>query len=347
MERDDLPDRLASAAAAALLRLPTPLVEKLGGQRPPEADELDPEAWLLARLAALTDATLDVAEVETARRRFEARAAPIAGSPPGRLLVSEGALPGPDEALPARLYAPGPAVEPQPLLVYFHGGGWVQGSLDSHDGTCRWLAALAQVRVLSVAYRLAPEHPFPAPADDALTAYALATEHARTLGADPARIGVGGDSAGGNLAAAVALAARDTGLPAPAFQLLLYPAVDLTLSSPSVTTFAEGHFLTKANMDVYVDAYVPDASKRTDPYASPLFAEDLTGLPPAYVATGATDPLRDEGEAYAGRLREAGVAVEVERHPLLHGFMGMGATRSARRGIERVAEALRQGLRAG
>jgi acetyl esterase len=145
----------------------------------------------------------------------------------------------------------------------------------------------------------------------------------------------------------VTLAARETGLPAPAFQLLLYPAVDLTMSSPSVSTFAEGHFLTKANMDVYAAAYVPDATRRDDPYVSPLFAEDHAGLPPAYIATAATDPLRDEGEAYAERLRAAGVPVELERHPLLHGFAGMGATRSGRQGIERVAEALRRGLARG
>jgi acetyl esterase len=344
VERDVLPDRLAGAAAAALLRLPEPLIRALGGTPPPDARELDPEAWLLARVSRLADATLDVAAVEQARRRFEARAAPMTGRPPGGLLVSDGSIPGPDGPLAARLYAPGPALEPHPLLVYFHGGGWVQGSLDSHDGTCRWLAALAGVRVISIGYRLAPEHRFPAAADDALTAYALATEHAHTLGADPDRIAVGGDSAGGNLAAAVALAARDTGLPAPAFQLLIYPAVDLTMSSPSVTQFAEGHFLTKANMDVYADAYVPDAPARTDPYVSPLFAADLGGLPPAYIATAATDPLRDEGEAFAERLRAAGVPVELERHPLLHGFMGMGATRSGRQGIERVAAALRRGL---
>jgi acetyl esterase len=344
VDRDVRLAHLASAAGVALLRLPRPVVRALGGRRPAVADGLDPEAWLLARLSERTAAPIDLDDPPAVRRRFDARAQPMAGPPPRPVAVEERTLPGPAGLLPARLYAPAGAAVPAPLLVFFHGGGWVQGSLTSHDGACRMLAALAGVRVLSVAYRLAPEHPFPAAADDALAAYRHAVEHARALGADRARIAVGGDSAGGNLAAVTALAARDAGVPAPAFQLLLYPALDLTMAQPSVATFAEGFFLTRASMDIYAGAYVPDPAQRTDPRASPLFAADLTGLPPAYIATAGTDPLRDEGEAYAARLRSAGVRVELDRHPLLHGFVNMTATRSGRRGVERVAAALRRGL---
>ncbi len=220
----------------------------------------------------------------------------------------------------------------------------MRGSVATHDRSCRLLARLAGVRVLSVEYRLAPEHRYPAAADDALAAYTHVAREPESFGADPARLAVGGDSAGGNLAAALALDLRDSDLPQPAFQLLIYPACDLAGTYESELTFARGYFLTKANMDWYSDQYVPDRERRRDPRVSPLLADDLSGLPPAYVATALADPLRDEGEAYARKLGEAGVSVVLQRHPHIHGFFNLSATRSGREALTLMAGALRQAL---
>jgi acetyl esterase len=183
---------------------------------------------------------------------------------------------------------------------------------------------------------------------DAVAAYRWAVREAPRLGADTARLAVGGDSAGGNLAAVVALAARDEdALPHPAFQLLVYPVCDLGAKAPSIARFADGFLLTERSMDWYADQYFPNGADRTDPRASPLRAADLAGLPPAHVATCLTDPLRDEGEAYAARLREAGVPVSVQRHGQLHGFFNTTALRSSREALAALAGALRHGVRAG
>ena len=328
----------------AVSGLPAPVLRALAGTPPAAAAGLHPEAWLLARLSARVVRPIDDVDLAQARALFDLRSSAFAITPPLPVRSAERALPGPAGAIPARLYEPAGAAHPGPLLVYFHGGGWVQGGLDTHDASCRLLSHLAGVRLLAVDYRLAPEQPFPAAADDALAAYAHVAGAAETFGADPSRLAVGGDSAGGNLAAVTAQAARDDpDLPDAAFQLLLYPATDMATTYPSEHTFAEGFFLTKRSMDWYRDRYVPDAALFEDPRVSPLHAE-LTGLPPAYVGTSLADPLRDEGEAYALRLREAGVAVALQRHPLLHGFFNMSATRSGRAALGVVAGALRQGL---
>jgi acetyl esterase len=245
--------------------------------------------------------------------------------------------------LTARLYVPANAPAGGPLLVYFHGGGWVEGSAATHEPSCRLLAHLAGVRVISVDYRLAPEHPYPAAADDALAAYRDARARAAELGADPARVAVGGDSAGGNLAAVVAQDLRGDA-EAPAFQLLIYPGLDMSRKHPSRLRFGEGFVLTEENMTWYEDQYVPDRALRADPRVSPLVAPDLAALPPAYIATALADPLRDEGEAYAERLRAAGVPVALHRHPQVHGFFNLTVMRSALRGLTLMAGALRQGL---
>jgi acetyl esterase len=196
-----------------------------------------------------------------------------------------------------------------------------------------------------VAYRLAPEHPFPAGADDAFAAYAQAAERHAELGADPARLALGGDSAGGNLAAVTAQALRgEDGLPRPAFQLLLYPALDMSRKPDSRRLFGERFLLTEQSMSWYEDQYAPDPAQREDPRISPLLATELAGLAPAYIATSLADPLRDEGEAYARRLREVGVPVALQRHALIHGFFNQTVTRSATRALASVAGALRQGL---
>jgi acetyl esterase len=250
-------------------------------------------------------------------------------------------------SLGARLYVPFAEEGPLPLLVYLHGGGWVVCDLDTHDNACRFLAREAGVLVLSVDYRLAPEHPFPAAVDDALTAFRHAAGHASELGADPRAI------AGGNLAVVVSRLAVADGGPAPRFCLSFYPVTDLSRKHRSYQLFSDGFVLTEAQMDWYRQNYLADDAAALDPRASPLLAEDLDqlapGLPPTYVATAGFDPLRDEGEEYARRLREAGVPVALRRHPgIVHGFVNsVGSTSFGRAAMREAAGALRMGLSVG
>jgi acetyl esterase len=247
---------------------------------------------------------------------------------------------------PARLYVPTDAASPGALLVFFHGGGWVYGDLDSHDPPCRFLAENSGVRVLSVDYRLAPEHPFPAAFDDAVSAYRWVVENAADLEADATRLGVGGDSAGGNLAAVTAVEAARTGLPL-AFQLLVYPVTDASRETASRRLFGSGFYLTGEFLDRSRDRYLPDPGLRGDARVSPLLGEVPAGLAPAYVATAGFDPLRDEGEAYARALADAGVDVQLRRFPdQIHGFLNvLGVGRSARAASVEVAARLAVGLR--
>jgi len=236
--------------------------------------------------------------------------------------VRELCIPGPDGLIPARHYRPADG-HGAPLLVFYHGGGFVIGDLDSHDELCRLICRDAGVHVISVDYRLAPEHPAPAAGDDCYAAYLWAVRNAAELGADPARIAVGGDSAGGNLAAVVSQAARDEGAQAPVLQLLIYPVTDLVSDTRSKVLFADGFFLRKADMDWFRACYLSgSALAPSDPRVSPLLAADLSGLPPALVLTGGFDPLRDEGTAYAEALAAAGVPVDHRRYgALVHGFV--------------------------
>src|SRR3954452_21769463 len=341
-----LQSRIGGWAGRALFSLPTPLLARLAGTPPPHAEGLHPEAWLLARLSAVGRGhTGDEVPVAEQRRRLALEARPLAVRPRLPLDVSDHTIPGPAGPLPARLYVPHAAPAAAPLCVYYHGGGWVQGSVETHDPGCRLLAHLAGVRVLSVDYRLAPEAPYPAAADAALAAFAWVAAHPERVGADPARLAVAGDSAGGNLAAIVAQAACDGVLPAaPAFQLLIYPACDLAAKAPSVKTYRSGYLLTEESMDWYMDKYVPDVATRAQPRVSPLRATDVSGVAPAFVATCVPDPLRDEGEAYAQRLREAGVPVATHRFGQLHGFFNTTAIRSSREAVAVLAGALAQGL---
>ena len=216
-------------------------------------------------------------------------------------------------AIRVRLYEPKELRRPAPLHVFVHGGGWCVGDIDSRDPRCRTIAAGAGCIVASVDYRMAPENAFPVPRDDSYAALCWLVEHADELGVDPARVSVGGESAGANLAALLCLMARDRGGPAICFQWLDVPATDLTMSQPSVERLGTGYGLTKVDMDLYVANYLRDHDPR-DPGASPLHADDLSGLPPALIATMEFDPLRDDGLEYARRLREAGV--EVSHHDL-------------------------------
>lgn len=244
--------------------------------------------------------------------------------------------------LPARLYTP--SLARGPLLVFFHGGGFMYGDLESHDAACRFLAERSGVRVLAVDYRLGPEQPFPAAYDDAVAAYRWVVEHAGELGADPDRLAVGGDSAGGNLAAVVAIEAARAGWPL-ALQLLIYPVTDAERETASAASFQTGFYLTTAFMDLAHASYVADSDPR-DPRISPAYAELPAGLAPAYVVTAGFDPLRDEGEAYAALLEKAGVEVELRRFgDQIHGFFNMvGAGRSARAANAEVAAGLRRHL---
>jgi acetyl esterase len=349
-----LPGRLrtlvSSRIGAGLLRLlPLGLVRRVAGTPPEPAHGLHPDAWLLALLTRTTPPSqTDAVPVAEQRRRLAIEAAAFESRERVPVTATDHVIAGPAGTIPARLLSPDGVPAPAPLLVYFHGGGWVQGSIATHEASCRLLAHLAGVRVLSVDYRLAPEHPFPAAVDDAVAAYAWAVREADRLGADPLRIAVGGDSAGGNLAAVVAQAGRDDdALLAPVFQLLIYPVTDESKDYASSATFADGYLLTAGAMDWYSDKYLPPGTDRSDPRISPLCAPDLTGLAPAHVATCLTDPLRDEGEAYAHRLRAAGVPVSLQRHGQLHGFFNTPALRSSRDSLAMVAGALRQGVGAG
>ncbi len=210
-------------------------------------------------------------------------------------------------------------------MVFLHGGGWVFGDLDSHDSACRLICRDAGVHVLAVDYRLAPEHPAPAAVDDAYAAYRWAREHAAELGADPRRVAVAGDSAGGNLTAVVCRLARDAGDPMPSLQWLIYPVTDQRGQARSRSLLGDGFLLTKHDMDWFTDSYLRDSGlDRTDPIVSPLLADDLSGLPPALVITAGFDPLRDEGEQYAVKLQEAGVTVDHRvMTSMIHAFLNL------------------------
>lgn len=252
-------------------------------------------------------------------------------------------IPGPGGPLRVRLYRDAPGA--LPITVFFHGGGFVAGSLDTHDNICRCLARRAGSLVISVDYRLAPEAPFPAAVKDACAALAWAHRNARELGGDAARIAVAGDSAGGNLAAVAAQHWRDHG-PALRHQLLLYPLTDWRVDTESYRNYAKGYYLSWEMMDWFTRQYLPDQHAADDLRASPLRARDLSGLPSATVITAEYDPLRDEGEAYARAMRDAGVAVELHRWPgQIHGFASMlGAIDAADQALSTAARALREAL---
>jgi acetyl esterase len=348
--------RLSPPAEHRLLKavcgLPPRAVRRLFGP-PPEIDGqvLASDIHALIRMAKLAGTTsfttgLSVEEEREANRIGAEATTSRPPIPMERVEALE--IPGPAGAIPARFYVPGrlPAGVPAPLLVFFHGGGWVIGDLDTHDGVCRFLAAAAGTTVLSIDYRLAPEHPFPAAVEDSWAAFSWAEANAATLGVDPARIAVCGDSAGGNLAAVVSLLAKDAGGPMPAMQLLFYPVTDSVGDMPSRELFGEGFLLTKDDMESFEKHYLPPGSDASDPRVSILQAPDLSGLSPAYVATAGFDPLRDEGEAYALRMREAGVQVALRRHPgLIHSFANETAiSRTSRGAMLEAAGALRMGL---
>jgi acetyl esterase len=295
---------------------------------------------VLDQLAAAGGPLMTDMEPPEARAFFEQFAGAMDGEAPALPVVTDAQA----GDVPVRIYRP-EGDGPFPLLVWYHGGGWVIGSVAGADATCRRLAAQAGAVVVSVDYRLAPEHPFPGPVEDCYAATRWAVEHAAEWDADASRLAVGGDSAGGNLAAVMCLAARERTGPDIRFQLLVYPVTDLLMSYPSITENGEGYLLTADTMRWFVGHYLGDADPK-DPLASPLYADDLSGLPPALVITAEYDPLRDEGEAYGVALEQAGVAVTARRFAgQIHGFFGFGAIfPAAREGVDLAAATLRKAL---
>jgi acetyl esterase len=348
----------SSVMLRMLPRIPDPLKRLLLGRRTVTVDgnTLDTtlQFMLAVQRAANVNGLVASSDVTVARSQLRKLSAFIA--PDIAVGVREVSIPGPAGQLRARHYLPVNArgselvdssrerssepvdssrersSEPvdssrerssEPLLVFFHGGGFVIGDLETHDGLCRLMCRDAGVHVLAIDYRLAPEHPAPAAVEDCYAAYRWALEHAAELGADPARVAVGGDSAGANLAAVVSQSARHDGVQLPALQLLIYPVTNFAGETRSKTLFADGYFLGKTDIDWFREHYLSASSvDAEDPRVSPLLADDLSGLPPAMVLTGGFDPLRDEGNQYADALAAAGVPVDHRQFgPLIHGFV--------------------------
>lgn len=271
---------------------------------------IDPEAKeLLEMLAKRGIPPVHTLPPQEARRTRNPLFVELGGAPVQLHIVEERVIPGPSGNIQVRIYIPSGEGR-FPVLVYFHGGGWVIGDLSTHDSLCRVLARRTPCVVVSVDYRLAPEHKFPAAVEDAFAAMQWAVENAEGISGDPRRIAVGGDSAGGNLATVVCLLARDRGAPSPAFQMLLYPVTDLSnLDTATYREHGEGYILTRKSMEYYRRHYLREPQDAEDPYASPLLASDLRGLPPAYVLAAEVDVLTDEICAYVQRLRETGVEI--------------------------------------
>jgi len=349
MSISNLRARLEKRLANVAMQMPRSWMVKLAGGRRVEIDDfvLDEQVQLaIAMHARLGKKQSHELSVEDARRELEQASDILAPRPRVLDRIEERKIPGPGGLIPIRMYVPLSHRRPSAALVFYHGGGFVLGSIASHDPPCRVLADEGRAIVISVDYRLAPEHRFPAAIDDGVAAFRWVVENAASLGIDPARIAVGGDSAGGNLAAVVSQQTRDDAV-RPAFQLLIYPATDLTMSAPSHRQMGSGFFLEHQTMLWFIDHYLRGPEDKLDPRASPLFAADVRGLPPAFVATAGFDPLRDEGEAYANKLRDAGVPVTYRCYQsLFHGFFSTtGGIEAARPALVEAAGALRAALR--
>ncbi|CAN5539310.1 alpha/beta hydrolase [soil metagenome] len=343
-------DRLESRVLATVMALP-PMVQRLLAGRPVVRDglTLDTEPPLILRLQRLPcDPGLSGWPMAHLRRDTR-RSTRLAGGRQPIGATRDLELPGGAGAVPARLYTPRGRVgstEPAPLLVFIHGGGMVFGDLETHDPTCRLFAERADALVLAVDYRLAPEHPFPAAVDDCWASLQWVAENAEVLGVDPSRIAVGGDSAGGTLSAVMAIKAAEAGI-ALRFQLLLYPATNMAAESESRRLFGDGFLLTQDFVELAHTAYVTGDHELTDPLVSVQYTEKFpAGLAPALVVTAGFDPRRDEGEAYARTLSEAGVQVELKRYDgFVHGFVNVvGIGRSQRAAVAEIAAKVKLAL---
>lgn len=281
-----------------------------------------------------------------ARAMFDDTAPKLDIRPENVFRWEQRSIPGPEGEIPVRVYVPREAAagELLPVLVYYHGGGFVIGSLDSYDSLCRAIANRADCIVVSVDYRLAPEHKFPAAVDDCCAALDWVEAMAEELGGDPDRIAIGGDSAGGNLAAVTAINARDNDGPPLVLQVLIYPVLGGAPETASHHDFAVGYLLTRKNILWFYDHYLNDEAELSDPRFAPLLADDLSGLPPTLLIVAGYDPLCDEGLAYGARLKEAGVTVDLARYPgMTHGFVTMSdPIDKGKEAIDQIARALRQ-----
>ncbi|MGE0151353.1 MAG: alpha/beta hydrolase [Reyranellaceae bacterium] len=342
-------ETLQSYALTGLMRLPLSWITFLTGPaRTANGYTLDIRTqWLLTLAARSGRPPLHELPLERARHDFALSTLALGGWPQPIGELVDRTVPGPGGSIPIRIYRPKDAAGGRRgILVYFHGGGWVVGDIASYDKVCRYLAAKSGCILVSVDYRRAPEHRFPAALDDALAAFDWVHAHAEALGGERARIGVGGDSAGGNIAAVLSLLARERAGPRPAFQLLIYPVVDLAGDFPSQRELGDSYLLTRPMMDWFRAQYLNSDSEIADWRVSPLKAPSLAGLPPAYLCTAGFDPLRDEGKAYADRLRTEGNGVIYrEFDSLIHGFVGCtGTISAAARAMDEVAEAVRGAL---
>jgi acetyl esterase len=310
---------------------------------------LDPESQrLIDLMAAANRPAWNTLSPQAARDLYLSLRPGAQGPRPAEVKVVDRTIPGPAGELAVRLYRPAsaPADAKLPALVYAHGGGWVFGNLDSHDVLCAQLALEAGIAVFHVDYRLAPEARFPGAFDDVVAALKWVAANGASVGIDPTRLAIGGDSAGGNLAAAVSLWARDHGGPKLLMQLLAYPVTDAVARAESYRHFEDGYGLNAVTMEWFFDHYTPDRTSRGDWRVSPLRAASLAGLPPALVVTAGYDPLRDEGRAYAWRLQQEGTQADlVEFGGMLHGFLSSPMLlHGARRGTTICAAALREAL---
>lgn len=314
--------------------------------RPP----VDPQCQTVLDAAASGGSAFQKPTPQAMRAGYASMMETFAQATPELARVEDLAVPaaGSEPEVPIRVYHPPGIGDSAPGVIFMHGGGWVIGDLESHDAVCRTLAFRSDAVIVSVGYRLAPEHPFPAAPIDCERATRFIADNAADFGIDPNRIALAGDSAGGNLAAVTARRLRDAGDgPAIALQVLTYPATHFTAEGGSLEQNGTGYLLTKGTMDLFRGMYMPDEADWTHPDASPLLVEDLSGLPPAFVQVAGYDPLRDEGVAYAGRLREAGVPVQMVEYPtMIHGFLRMGRVVSiAQVAMDDIAAALRRAFR--
>lgn len=339
--------RMASHAAKAALRLPDLLIRAIvGAPIEVEGARLSPTSQLLIALERFVPRSdpQAVPDLVAVRRDYDVVSSVMHAGVARDVQVYDTVVAGARGDLPARVYSPPGASGPLPLLVFFHGGGFVLGSVTSHDGICRFLSKHGGVRVVSVEYALAPEHPYPAGVDDAYAAFLHVAANAERFGGTAGAVGVGGDSGGGALSAIVAQRCVDDAAQKPAFNLMLYPVVDGLSEHRSRQLFGRGYFLDSDLVDWYRSCYSPDLTRLLEPYASPLRAQDFRGLPPTCVVTAAFDPFRDEGTEYAERLRDAAVEVTHLRcDGLVHGFASFVACdRHARRALRNVAAELRR-----
>lgn len=341
--------RIETLVAPLLLKLPGWLLVLLSGGRPKIRDgqRLHPQIQFImaARAMGGQPMKLQNGAVEASRKHMLAASTQFTSHVCRQVQTRDFTLETPAGALPAKLYSPAQVDHDAPVMLFFHGGGFVLGSIESHDAPCRVLAQDAAMHVLSVEYRLAPEAPFPAGVEDAVASYRYLLDHPAELGISPRKIFVGGDSAGANIATVLCYLAREQGLPQPDFQLLIYPVTDAHNTSSSRKTLGEGLFLENHAMDWFTELYTDGNEALTmDPRCSPIFIENFSGLAPAHVVTAALDPLRDEGEALAKRLQEAGVRATHHREPgLIHGFINMlGIAPVAHEATDRIITRVRE-----